>query len=206
MFYYFVVKLKKTLKGEIQIMFRKNTAQQLNLDDPTITLPKYLRKNLEKSWAVPFNTYIFSNIQEERFSVLYSNEVSRPNAPINVLVGLLILKQNFGLTDEDAIGSLHFDMRFQFALGTTSYEKQPISINTLYNFRMRVLNYEKETGIDLIKEEIESLASLIETGMKIDGKMLRMDSMMISSSCKKLSRIELVYTVNLNLTRQSKVL
>ena len=133
MFYYFVVKLKKTLKGEIQIMFRKNTAQQLNLDDPTITLPKYLRKNLEKSWAVPFNTYIFSNIQEERFSVLYSNEVSRPNAPINVLVGLLILKQNFGLTDEDAIGSLHFDMRFQFALGTTSYEKQPISINTLYN-------------------------------------------------------------------------
>lgn len=182
-------------------MFRKNTAQQLNLDDPTITLPKYLRKNLEKSWAVPFNTYIFSNIQEERFSVLYSNEVSRPNAPINVLVGLLILKQNFGLTDEDAIGSLHFDMRFQFALGTTSYEKQPISINTLYNFRMRVLNYEKETGIDLIKEEIESLASLIETGMKIDGKMLRMDSMMISSSCKKLSRIELVYTVNLNLIK-----
>ena len=60
MFYYFVVKLKKTLKGEIQIMFRKNTAQQLNLDDPTITLPKYLRRNLEKSWAASFNTYIFS--------------------------------------------------------------------------------------------------------------------------------------------------
>ncbi len=32
--------------------------------------------------------------------------------------------------------------------------------------------------------------------------MLRMDSMMISSSCKKLSRIELVYTVNLNLIKK----
>ena len=92
-------------------------------------------------------------------------------------------------------------MRFQFALGTTSYEKQPVSINTLYNFRTRVLEYEKKTGRELIKEEIEALASLIETEMKLDGKMLRMDSMMISSSCKKLSRIELVYTVNLKLIK-----
>ena len=182
-------------------MFRKNTIQQLNLEDPTINLPKYLRKNLEKSWATPFNKYIFSNINEERFEVLYSNEVSRPNSPINVLMGLLILKENFNLPDEELIGSLHFDMRFQFALGTTSYEKQPVSINTLYNFRARVLEYEKKTGRDLIKEEIEALAALIETEMKLDGKMLRMDSMMISSSCKKLSRIELVYTVNLKLIK-----
>lgn len=182
-------------------MFRKNTVQQLNLEDPTINLPKYLRKNLEKSWATPFNKYIFSNINEERFEVLYSNEVSRPNSPVNVLVGLLILKENFSLPDEDLIGSLNFDMRFQFALGTTSYEKQPVSINTLYNFRRRILEYEKKTGKDLIKEEIESLATHIETEMNLDGKMLRMDSMMISSSCKKLSRIELVYTVNLNLIK-----
>ena len=182
-------------------MFRKNTSQQLNLDDPTINLPKYLRKNLEKSWATPFNKYIFFNINEERFEVLYSNEVSRPNTPVNVLVGLLILKENFGLSDEEIIGCLHFDMRFQFALGTTSYEKQPVSINTLYNFRTRILEYEKKTGKDLIKEEIESLAAHIETEMNLDGKMLRMDSMMISSSCKKLSRIELVYTVNLNLIK-----
>ncbi|WP_054739597.1 hypothetical protein [Cellulosilyticum ruminicola] len=45
-------------------MFRKNTVQQLNLGNPTINLPKYLRKNLEKSWATPFNQYIFSNINE----------------------------------------------------------------------------------------------------------------------------------------------
>ncbi|WP_054743711.1 hypothetical protein [Cellulosilyticum ruminicola] len=37
--------------------------------------------------------------------------------------------------------------------------------------------------------------------MKLDGKMLRMDSMMISSSCKKLFHIELVYTVNLKLIK-----
>ena len=90
-------------------------------------------------------------------------------------------------------------MRFQFALWTTSYKKQPVSINTLYNFRTRAL--EKKTSKDLIKKEIEALATLIETEMKLDGKMLRMDSMMISSSCKKLFRIELVYTVNLKLIK-----
>ncbi len=182
-------------------MFRKNDMQQLNLDDKLLAMPKYLRKNLEKSWAAPFHKYVFSKINEQRFEVLYSGVVSRPNAPVNVLVGLLILKENFGLPDEDVVGSLHFDMRFQYALGTTSYEKQPISINTLYNFRTRVLEYEKLTGRDLIKEEIESLAVSLQEEMKIDGKILRMDSMMISSSCKKLSRIELVYTVNLKMIK-----
>lgn len=182
-------------------MFRKNTAQQITLNDPTLTLPKYLRRNLEKSWAVPFYKYVFSNINEERFKVLYSDEVSRPNSPVNVLIGLLILKENFSMTDEDLIGSLHFDLRFQYALGTTSAEKQPVSINSLGNFRCKVVNYEKETGINLIKQEIEALAEIFKTEMKLDGKMLRMDSMMISSSCKKLSRIELVYTTNYKLVK-----
>ena len=35
-------------------MFRKNSTQQLTLEDPTLSLPKSLRKNLEKSWATPF--------------------------------------------------------------------------------------------------------------------------------------------------------
>ena len=182
-------------------MFRKNSMQQLNLDDKIVNMPKYLRRNLEKSWATPFHKYVFSKINEDRFEVLYSDIVSRPNVPVNVLIALLILKENFGLSDEDLVGSLHFDMRFQYALGTTSYEKQPVSINTLYNFRSRVLEYEKLTGRDLIKEEIESIASTMEEEMNIDGKMLRMDSMMISSSCKKLSRIELVYTVNLKMIK-----
>ena len=135
-------------------MFRKNSMQQLNLDDKIVNMPKYLRRNLEKSWATPFHKYVFSKINEDRFEVLYSDIVSRPNVPVNVLIALLILKENFGLSDEDLVGSLHFDMRFQYALGTTSYEKQPVSINTLYNFRSRVLEYEKLTGRDLIKVEI----------------------------------------------------
>ena len=171
----------------------------MRLDDPTNNMPDYLQEYLENSWAHPFQKYIFPAINEERFSVLYSdNKASRPNSPVNVIIGLLIIKELFNQTDEEVIGSLHFDDRYQYALRTTSLEKQPVSINTLTNFRNRVYKYYEETGIDLIQLEVESLAEKIAEYLEIDGEQARMDSFMVSSSCKNLSRIELVYEVNAN--------
>ncbi len=48
----------------------------------------------------------------------------------------------------------------------------------------------------MIQEEIESLSRVIAEYLNIDGQKVRMDSFMVSSSCKNLSRVELVYTVN----------
>jgi hypothetical protein len=178
-------------------MFCRNNAQQISLTDPLNNMPKYLKEILEKSWANSFQQHIFPNINEGRFSVIYSdNYASRPNSPVNVIIGLLILKEIFQLSDEELIGSLHFDIRYQYALRTTSYEKQPVSINTLTNFRNRLVEYEKLTGIDLIQLEVESQAEYIAKFLKVDNKKVRMDSLMVSSSCKKLTRLELVYNVN----------
>lgn len=184
-------------------MFCRNNVQQISLTDPINNMPKYLKDILEKSWANSFQEHIFSNINEERFSVIYSdNYASRPNSPVNVIIGLLILKEIFQLSDEELIGSLHFDIRYQYALRTTSYEKQPISINTLTNFRNRLVEYEKSTGIDLIKLEVESQADYIAEFLKVDNKKVRMDSLMVSSSCKKLTRLELVYSVNAKFVKE----
>ncbi|MDO9574859.1 MAG: transposase [Candidatus Contubernalis sp.] len=157
----------------------------------------YLQDILIKSWAHIIREQIFPHINEKRFAFLYSdNQATRPNSPVNVIICLLILKEIFGLTDEELVGSLHFDTRFQYALRATSFESQPVSINTLTNFRTRVCSYEQETGIDLIQAEVEEQAERIAQYLEIDGKKVRMDSFMVSSSCKKLSRIELVYSVN----------
>ena len=118
-----------------------------------------------------------------------------------MIIGLLILKEIFNHTDEELIGCLHFDKRYQYALQTTSYDKQPVSINTLYNFRNRLYEYEKATGSDLIQQEVEEQAKLIAQYLKVDNKKVRMDSLMVSSSCKKLSRIELIYSVNAKLVK-----
>lgn len=187
-------------------MFVKNI-NQMTFTDPVLTMPKYLKTILEKSWATPFREYIFPNINEENFSDIYSKKTaSRPNSPVNVIIGLLILKELFHLSDEELIGSLNFDMRYQYALWTTAYEKQPVSINTLTNFRRRVNGYEKESGIDLIQLEVEKLAEKIAKYLELDGKKVRMDSFMVSSSCKRLSRIELVYSVNAKVIKMLKEL
>lgn len=160
-------------------------------------LPKYKQRLLEKGWPKSFHNEVFPYINEENFAVLYSNnEATRPNSPVNVLMGLLIIKEVLQLTDEELIGSLLFDARFQYAFHTINSSEQPVSINTLGNFRRRVTRYFEETKIDLIQIEVEAMAKRIANNLKVDTRLLRMDSLMISSSCRNLSRIELVYSIN----------
>ena len=183
-------------------MFCKNNTQQTTFLDPVAQMPKYLQNILKSCWAQAFRDYVFPLINEERFSVIYSSDhASRPNTPINIIIALLMIKEIFQQTDEELIGSLHFDIRYQYALYTTAYEKQPVSINTLTNFRNRVIEYEQSSGIDLIKLEVEALASAAAKYLCIDNKKVRVDSLMVSSSCKKLSRLELVYSVNYRLIK-----
>lgn len=78
-------------------MFRKN---EQHLQWPSFSdldvLPPKLKERLEVSWAGTFYREVFVRLDEEPFGVLYSDEASRPNIPINVLVGLETLKSGFG--------------------------------------------------------------------------------------------------------------
>ena len=177
-------------------MFLNNNFQRISIFDRFKNLPQYQKDMLLNSWAHKFQEIIFPAINENRFSVLYSDKASRPNSPVNVIIGALILKEIFQLSDAQLLESIFFDERFQYALRLTSKDRPPVSYNTFTNFRNRNYTHERSTGIDLIKEEVESLAQLIAEHLNIDGKKVRMDSFMVASSCKNLSRIELVYTVN----------
>ena len=76
--------------------FVKNDNQQLTLLDSTFNLTEREKRMLEKSWAKTFADKIFPSINEEIFSALYSSNASRPNTPVNVIVGALILKEALG--------------------------------------------------------------------------------------------------------------
>ena len=82
----------------------------------------------------------------------------RPNTPVNVIVGGMVLEELMGLTDEEFMDSLLFDIRFQYALHTTSFKEQPVSDRTFSRFRRRCLTYETETGIDLIHDTVKELS------------------------------------------------
>ena len=121
----------------IHMSFVKNDNQQLTVLDSTFHLT---------------DRQSFPAIDENIFSVLYSEKASRPNTPVNVIVGALILKEALNVTDDEIVEVRAFDIRYQYALHTTSFGEQPISDRTLTRFRARVLSYETEHDVDLIHE------------------------------------------------------
>lgn len=181
--------------------FVANNNQQLTLTDSTFNLTDRELRFLEKSWAKVFAEKIFPAIHEDDFSVLYSNKASRPNTPVNVIVGALILKEALGVTDDEMVEGLMFDIRYQYALHTTSFVEQPLSDRTLSRFRARCLAYETETGIDLIHMCITKLAKEISEFMGISPNMQRMDSFMVAANIRNLSLLELFYTCVANLAK-----
>ena len=183
--------------------FVPNPSQQLSLFDMLAFLSGRKQQMLEKSWAQAFSDHIFTRINEHTFAPLYSEKTnSRPNAPINVLVGALILKDFNGLTDEGITESCVFDFRYQYALHTSSFVDQPVSERTLSRFRSRLAAYELTTGEDLLHKCFVEMAEDIREYMDISPSIRRMDSMMIESNIRKMGRLELLYTCLANLIKE----
>ena len=174
--------------------YRANGSQQLSIFDRSLRLTRRERSFLEKSWAKVFSDEIFPAIDEERFRVLYSQNASRPNTPVNIIVGALIIKELFALSDDEIVENLMLDIHYQYALHTTSYEEQPLSDKSLSRFRKRCYEYEKTTGVDLFHECVCDLNRKIAKLMGINSHVKRMDSLMIEANIRKLSRIELLYS------------
>ena len=157
------------------------------------------KKHLENSWAESFRNEIYPAINEERFAVLYSdNAASRPNTSVKFILGAIILGMLLGLSEAELIESILFDIRFQYALHTLHCPEQPVNEHSFRRFRQRVLRYKTETGIDLMEEEFKHLTSVMGKIMKLNPTVKRMDSMMVASHCKSMSRLEVIYQVNAN--------
>ena len=174
--------------------FKPNDCQQLSFDDSFIALTEREKKALEKSWAKIFADEIFPAIDEERFSVLYSDKASRSNSPVNVIIGALIIKELFDYSDDEIVENLMLDLHLQYALHTTSFVEQPVSDKTLSRFRKKCYDYETLHGVDLYHDCVKDLSGKIAKIMKLNGRIRRMDSLMIESNIRFLSRMELIYT------------
>lgn len=174
--------------------FRTNSSQQMSMFDSTYGLTEREQKALDRSWARIFADDVFPQINEKRFSVLYSDKASRPNTPVNVIVGALIIKELFGISDDEVVDNLMLDPRYQLALHTTSFREQPLSDKSLSRFRIRCYNYERAYGVDLYHDCVTNLAEASARMMNIDKRIRRMDSLMVEANIRKLSRMELIYT------------
>lgn len=74
------------------IVFRTNeNHRQHGIFGSDQFLPAKYRNWLRRSWGHVFRHDVFTRINKRIFAVPYSEQASRPNAPINVIVGAEIL-------------------------------------------------------------------------------------------------------------------
>jgi len=177
-------------------MFQTNTKhQQRKMFTAVDQLPKTARKLLEGSWAQTFYDEYFSKIDEKVFSVLYSNKKSRPNTPVNILMGFETLKSGFGWSDEELYNHFLFDLQVRYALGLQDFDEEYFDLRTIYYFRGALCEYERTEGINLIQKATEKITDKQIKKFRIKTSLQRMDSTQIQSNIQNMSRVQLLVEV-----------
>jgi len=174
-------------------MFKKNTKHlQPALISAASELPEKQLKLLKGSWAHSFYHEFFCRIDEEIFANLYSSEPSRPNVPVNVLVGLEVLKAGFGWSDADLYENYCFNLQVRYALGYDRLGDGDFAIRTLYYFRERLSKHYLESGDNLLGQVFEQVTDAQLREWQVRTGMQRMDSTQITSNMVDASRLQLL--------------
>jgi hypothetical protein len=177
-------------------MYKKNQRHmQIPLTSHVDELPENLKKRLEKSWAGVFYREFFTRLNENPFAVLYAKCPSRPNVPVNVLVGLEYLKAGNGWSDEEMYDAYCYDIQVRYALGYRQLSEGYFDLRTLYYFRERLSRYMQETGINLLDQAFEQVTDEQIKAYQIKTGKQRMDSTQIASNIREMGRLQLLVEV-----------
>ena len=182
-------------------MFKKSsTSKQLDLfASPSRLMCKREERFYESpnEWHNKFYKNVTGRIDEDIFKPLYTTEredsrVGRPNAPIRILVAMMILKEGCGCSDEQLYELCRFNLLYRRALGLFNLDEQCPTIDSYYGLRRRICKYEEETGENLFEKCFKQLTRTQAVEYKVTGKSIRMDSKLISSNIAWYSRYEII--------------
>lgn len=165
-------------------MFRKRSPQR-SLNQTDLLMPPEKMARLMKTWAGAFRQHALGLIREEDFRGIYCPDNGRPNMPVKTVAGLLIIKEMFDLTDEEALYRLEYDLSVQIALDLTPEEAHTCQ-KTLHNFRANLLAH------GLAKVLFQKTADEIIQVLGIKATKQRMDSTHIVSNIAILTRLGLL--------------
>src|SRR5208283_1967748 len=97
------------------------------------------------------------------------------------MIGSLILKEIFNLTDVETVDRLEFDLRWQVALGLTT--DAHCCQKTLHNFRTKLMKSKKARIL------FEEVTGKILAQLKLSADRQRLDSTHICSNIARLTRL-----------------
>ena len=179
-------------------MFKKTSAnpQYDMFSTPSTQMGKREAKKYDDpaAWHNRFYANVTSQIDETIFAPLFKQgNMGAPNASIRVIIGMSIIKEGFGCSDEDLFDKCQFDLLVRKALGLVSLSDVSPSIDTYYLLRRRICEYENQYGVNLMEKSFEQLTGDQLSTFKISGKSVRMDSKLIGSNIAWYSRFEIIH-------------
>jgi len=165
-------------------MFRERDPQH-NLFETSNLIPRTKAKRLEKSWAEAFRNQALPLIDENLFAPMYCEDNGRPNTPVQIVFGTLLLKEMFDLTDDDCLEQLEFNLLWQHALRLTP-EEAHLCQKTLHNFRSRMMEHE------IARLAFQKTTDQIIEALGVKVNRQRLDSTHIVSNIATLTRLGLL--------------
>ena len=176
-------------------MFKKSKPQQGHLfKDISQQLSSRKQKLLDdsSSWHNVFYREVISRVDEGIFSVLYDNGKGRPNAPVKVLLGMVVLKEGQGWSDAQLFDQCRFNLQVMRSLGMFNIDDDVPVESTYYEFKKALLEYQKDNDKDLLKAAFKKITIGQVDTHKVSGKKIRLDSKLINSNIAKSSRLHLI--------------
>jgi len=174
-------------------MYKKNQKHlQPALLSTVMQLPEKYRQRLEQSWAGSFYHDLFCRLDEDAFAGLYASCPSRPNIPVNVLVGLEVLKAGYGWSDEELYEHFLFDIQVRYALGLDQLGVDDFELRTLYPFRQRLSAYNQAHQVNLLAKAFAQLTDQQLVALQVKTGMQRIDSVQLASNIVDASRLRLL--------------
>ena len=178
-------------------MFKKSSESgQLNI----FTSPKSLFSGNslkmyenEQSWHNQFRNQVTMRIDEKIFRPLYCEDNGTPNAPVRVLVAMMVLKEADGLSDQKIFENCRFNLLVRSAIGLHNADDALPTESTYYLFRKRIQDYAKAKNENLFETAFAQITKGQCAEFEVSGKRIRMDSKLLGSNIAWLSRYELIH-------------
>lgn len=184
-------------------MFRPNeTHRQQDLFGIERQLSPEVGKRLRESKEYAFYEQVFCRIPEDVFADMYSSSAAtRPNTPVNVLVGAMILQHLNDWTFEELLDRVSFDLKARAALGLWSLDEEPFCRATLFNFQTRLRDSMVRTGQDRFQAVFDRLSQEALKRFGLKSTTQRCDSTQVGTNIRDYTRIELLVEVALRMWR-----
>jgi hypothetical protein len=127
-------------------MYKKTTPQQKLFGVDTQLSPSQ-RNRLKSSWAHLFRIEVLPILfrNEDRYAMLYG-KTGRPNFSVARVLGLCLLQEFNDLSDQQALDTFSFDIRWRYALDVSD-EEDYLSRRSLVEFRRRLAAKDPEMNL-----------------------------------------------------------